>query len=308
VQPGNGTNLYAGLKKGLAKVDADRTSAIVLVTDGVANVGETKQRKFLDLIASKDIRLFTFIMGNSANRPMLKALTQASNGFAISVSNSDDIVGKILEATSKVTHQALHGVKVDIDGVRTSNLTPNKIGSLYRGQQLVVFGHYRGDGLADIRLSGKVSGQGKAYTTQIEFPAVSTLNPELERLWAYASIEDMMNDMQNFGEDADLKQAVTDLSIEYGLVTDYTSMVVVRDEVFDALGIKRLNAKRLQTERSAQQQRAAQPVTSHRADTAQPMFQTSQASHSGGSGSFDGLLLLMLSSLFTLNVVKRFFV
>ncbi len=303
IQPGSGTNLYAGLKRALGKIEADRTSALVLVTDGVANIGETRQRKFIELIGSKDIRLFTFIMGNSANRPMLQALTAVSNGFAVSVSNSDDIVGKILEATSKVTHESLHGVDLTIRGVKTADLTPKSIDSLYRGQQLVVFGRYWGDGVADIRLNGKISGQPKDYSTQIEFPAIATRNPELERLWAFASIEDMQAEIADFGEDADLQQAITDLSVEYGLVTDYTSMVVVREEVFNSLGIQRQNKQRLQIEAQAQQQRAALPVANHRADKAQPMFQSKRPSHSG-SGSFQGGLFLLMIALLGMKLAR----
>jgi hypothetical protein len=43
--------------------------------------------------------------------------------------------------------------------------------------------------------------------------------------------------MINFGEKADTNQAVTDTAMKYGLVTDYTSMLIVRDEMFDAYGI-----------------------------------------------------------------------
>lgn len=296
IQPGNGTDLFSGLKKGLNSIDADRTSAIVLVTDGVANVGETAQRKFIELLAKKDIRLFTFVMGNSANRPLLDAMTKASNGFALSISNSDDIVGKILEATNKVTHESLHGVELSIKGVKTSDLTPETIGSLYHGQQLIVFGHYWGDGMAEIKMSGKVSGVKKEYRTQIEFPASNTANPELERLWAFASIEDMMEEIHNFGEDADIKQAVTDIAIEHGLVTDYTSMLVVRDEVFESLGIKRTNKQRLEKEHLAQQIRAKQAPVVHRADTHQPMFRLPRPSHSGG-GAMNPLMLLMIFPL-----------
>lgn len=304
LNPGDGTNLYAGLKTGLRSIEADRTSSIVLVTDGVANVGETRQKQFIKLLKTKDIRLFTFIMGNSANTPMLKTLTDESNGFAISVSNSDDIVGKILEATSKVTHQSLHGVELSIRGVKTSELTPNRISSLYRGQQLIVFGHFWGDGVADIRLTGKISGEKKDYSTQVEFPPTSTLHPELERLWAYASIEDMMREIRNFDDDADLKQAVTDLAIEHGLVTDYTSMVVVRDEVFDSLGIKRQNKQRLETEKQAQQQRASQVATSNRVDSQQPMFNSSRPSHTGG-GSFDTWFLIILPVLLLIGQFRN---
>ncbi len=293
IKPGSGTDLYSGLKKGLRSIDADRTSAIVLVTDGVANVGETAQRKFIELLRKKDVRLFTFVMGNSANRPLLDAMTKTSNGFAMSVSNSDDIVGKILEATNKVTHESLHGVKLSISGVKTSDLTPENLGSLYHGQQLVVFGHYWGEGMADIRLSGKISGAKKEYRSQIEFPSTNNTNPELERLWAFASIEDMMEKIHNFGEDADIKQAVTDMAIEYGLVTDYTSMLVVRDEVFDSLGIKRTNRQRLEKEHIAQQIRTKQAAVSNRVDNRQPMFQSPRASHSGGAINLWMSLLLI---------------
>ncbi len=301
VQPSNGTNLYAGIQDGLNALDADRTSAIVLVTDGVANVGETEQRKFIELIKRKDTRLFTFIMGNSANRPLLEALTRASGGFAVSISNSDEIVGQLLTAVSKVTHEALHGVKVTINGVKTADLSPADIGSLYRGQQLVLFGHYWGNGMAQVELSGRISGQPKRYHTQFAFPATTQENPELERLWAFASIEDLQAQMQDFGEKADLKRAATDLALEHGLVTDYTSMIVLREEQFAARGIKRENAARRALEQAAQQQRSQRAAVSRRVDTQQPMYSGSRASHSGG-GAWDAWSVLLLLPLLWLSL------
>lgn len=303
VQPNNGTNLFSGIKTALNSIDADRTSAIVLVTDGVANVGETKQRNFIELLKKKDIRLFTFIMGNSSNRPLLEAITKESNGFALNISNSDDIVGKILQASSKVSHESLHGVKLSIKGVKTSDLTPETIGSLYRGQQLIVFGHYFGDGLADIKLTAKVSGVEKQYRTQIEFPSVNKRNPEIERLWAYASIENMMEDINNFGEKADIKQAVTDTAMEYGLVTDYTSMVVMREEMFDTYGIKRTNKQRLEVEQVAQQLRVSHKATSHRVDKQKPMFNKPRPSFGGGGGGAMNVWMLVL--LLPLLMLRR---
>jgi Ca-activated chloride channel family protein len=299
------TNMYDGVKEGLESLESDRTSAIVLVTDGVANVGETAQRKFLDLIRSRDVRLFTFIMGNSANRPLLEAMTRASGGFAISISNSDDIVGQLLAAESKVTHEALHGVEVNISGVKVADLTPKEIGSLYRGQQLVVMGHYWGDGEAKVELKGRISGQSKSYGTRFHFPAQTRENPELERLWAYAGIEALQAEMEDFGEKADLKRAATDLALEYGLVTDYTSMVVMRDEQFAARNIRRTNQARVAVEQAAQQQRAQSAPVSRRVDTSQPMYSTPRAGFGGGGGggALDGFLLLLLSML----VLPHFF-
>lgn len=310
IRPDGGTNLYSGIQQGLDSINADRTSAIVLVTDGVANVGETEQRKFIGLIKAKDVRLFTFIMGNSANRPLLEALTRASGGFAISISNSDDIVGQILTAMSKVGHEALHGVEVKISGVKVADITPREIGSLYRGQQLVLTGHYWGQGTAKVTLTGRISGQAKTYDTQFEFPAMAKENPELERLWAYASIEDLQAEIEDFGEKADLKRAATDLALEYGLVSDYTSMVVMREEQFAARNIQRNNQARVAAEQAARTQRAQVAPRTNRVDTQQPMYSGNRSSHSGGggggrSGAVDGWTLVMLLLLAVSAFVSR---
>ncbi|MER2491509.1 VIT and vWA domain-containing protein [Catenovulum sediminis] len=301
-QPDGSTNLYEGLYKAMKGVESDRSSSIILVTDGVANVGKTHKKAFLTLLEKHDVRLFTFVMGNNANRPLLQGMTKVSNGFSANISNSDDIAGKLLEATAKMTHKAMHDVKINISGIKVRNLTPENIGSLYRGQQLIVLGHYWGHGQAKVEVSGKIAGQKKVYTTEIEFTDEATPYPEIERLWAYAKIADLQEKMDYFGHDKDTEQAITDIAIQAGLVTNYTSMLVVRDEVFEQYGIQKNNAERVKLEKLAQQQRLNAAVQSHRADRAQPMYSSPAANHSGG-GSINiwVLLFLPLVCLFRLN-------
>ncbi len=278
-----GTNLYAGLSAGLDSLDSDRSSGIVLVTDGVANVGVTEKKDFLKMMSQHDVRLFTFIMGNSANRPLLEAMTEVSNGFAMETSNSDDIAGQLLQATAKIHHAALHDVSLEINGLKVADLTPERIGSVYHGEQLQVLGHYWGTDEARIRLSGRVAGKDVEYKTAFMMPVQSDLNPELERIWAYATIENLQSKMDYFGADQDTEDAITDLATEYGLVTDYTSMIVVRDEVFAAQGIRRTNRDRVATERIAQQTRATRAPQNRRADQQRPMYQKKRPSTGGGS-------------------------
>ncbi|MCG8612102.1 MAG: VIT and VWA domain-containing protein [Pseudomonadales bacterium] len=300
-KPAGSTNLYAGLKEGITGLDSDRPSAIILVTDGVANVGTTEKKAFLTLLEKYDVRLFTFIMGNSANRPLLNSMTNISNGFATNISNSDDIEGKLMLALEKLKHEAYRNIKIDIDGIKTADVTPNRIGSLYRGEQLIIFGHYWGHGQADVEITGKVTGDKKRYQSRFNFPQISERNPEIERLWAFATIEDIQNKMDYFGEDADSKQAIVGLAKEYSLVTDYTSMVVVREEVFQQYQIDRSNAQRVGNEQAARQSRATSPVQDNRQDTNQPAFTTERAypksSSGGGSGALGIWSLLLLLPL-----------
>ena len=97
------------------------------------------------------------------------------------------------------------------------------------------------------------------------------------------------------GSDADFKNAVIDIAVENSLVTDYTSMIVMRDEQFEAHGIERKIKARVAKEKIAKTQRAQTPVQSRRADTSQPAFNSNRSSHrSGGGGAFNPLMLLPL--------------
>jgi Ca-activated chloride channel family protein len=308
IQPGGGTNLYAGLELGYKGLDSDRPSAVVLVTDGVANVGVTEKKDFLKLLERHDVRLFSFVMGNSANRPLLQGMTTVSNGFYMNISNGDDIAGRLIQAADKLSHEAYRDIELDIEGVKVKDLTPARIGSLYRGQQLIVLGHYWGDGSGEVAIRGRVSDREVSYTSELQFPQLSELNPELERLWAFAVIEDLQNRMDYLGHDSDTEQAIVDLAIEYGLVTDYTSLLVVRDEVFDQLGIDRNNADRLSREAQAGQQRASTAVRDPRQDSRQPAFSAPRAhpaSGGDGSGSLGPIGLILLLPLLWASVVRR---
>ena len=281
IAAGGGTNLFAGIKMAYNSLDDDRTTGVILVTDGVANVGQTQQKHFLDLLRQYYIRLFTFVIGNSANQPLLERLALDSGGFAMNISNSDDIVGRIIQAKAKILYENLHDVELKIHGEKVKNLTPAKIGNLYQGQQLVMFGRYHGTGEVDIELKAKISGQEHSWTCKAEFPEVDTDNPELERLWALSAIEDVMINIRENGENDGLRKKVIDLGTEYSLVTNYTSMLVVSEIEMENEQIQRRNADRVNIERKAQQNRRAQPVRNYRVDQ-------NKTNPSGNKGMFDG--------------------
>jgi Ca-activated chloride channel family protein len=157
-------------------------------------------------------------------------------------------------------------VKLAFDGEKVRDLTPAKIGNLFVGQQLVVFGRYTGHGPVELKLTAKISGQPREWRCTATLPEADTDNPELERLWALASIDERMETLREVGETAPLREQVISLGTEFSLVTDYTSMVVLDDETLEGEGLQRRNLQRVQTERAAQQQRAATPAKSYRAD------------------------------------------
>lgn len=290
--PNGGTNLYAGMKKGLKGLDSDRSTAMILVTDGVANVGVTEKKVFLKLLENYDARLFTFVMGNSANRPLLEGMTEISNGFAVSISNSDDIIGQLALAVDKMTHQSFRDVKIQFDGAGVADVTPERPQTLYQGEQLIVMGHYFKPGDVTVTMTGRIGGEKKKYQTTVALPKVDEHHPEIERLWGFRKIEQLQASVDYLGEDADSKQAMLDTALEYGLVTNHTSMIVVRDEVFQQLGIARNNKKRVEKEQQARSGRKQQQAVNTRADSHNPMFNSQRAT--GGGGAINGWFVLVL--------------
>ena len=210
-----------------------------------------------------------------------------------------------MEFTSKVTHEAMHDIELKITGVETRNLTPKITKTLYRGEQLSVFGHYAGSGEAEVSLSAKISGERKTYKTRLNLPQQDLRNPEIERLWAYASIQDMKDMIDYLGDESEYRGAIVDVAVNYGLVTDYTSMVVMRDEQFDARNIARKNRDRRNIETTAAQQRQAQPVGNTRADQSSPAFSTPRPRHGGGGGSMGFELMVMTLLLLPLLFRRR---
>lgn len=290
LQPGDSTNLYDGLELGLRDLDADRATSLVLVTDGVTNTGIVDPRSFHQLMKQHDVRVFGFLLGNSANWPLMRTISDASGGFYDSVSNADDLLGKVLLAKSKLTHEALHDVAVEIDGVRVRDLTGAVIPKVYRGQQLVLFGHWSGAGEAELRVQARKTGEDKVYRTRFAFPEQAPDHPEIERLWALATIEELEASAHAGLLDAgEMRDAVRDLGVRHQIVTDETAMVVLSDESFARHGVERRNRQRTATEHAAQARRAAAPVVDHRVDHRQPAFDRPAPRLGGGSGAIDPL-------------------
>lgn len=296
-----GTNLFAGMQLALQSVDADRATSVVLVTDGVANVGIVDPTAFHSLLKKADVRVFGFLMGNGSNWPLMRTMAEASGGFYSGVSNDDDIIGQIMLAKSKISFESLHDASFSFSGARVFDTTGDTPHKIYRGQQLVLFGRYESAGKATVTLKAKLTGEDKTYATTFDFPEQDTIHPEIERLWALAKIE-QIEVQESLGKlpASESKSAIEGLGVKYQLVTDHTAMIVLDDTSFARRGIARDNQQRVARERQAQGVRAAHPAANHRVDTAQPTY-AAPAPHvsrnQGGGGGGGGAIEVSPSNL-----------
>ena len=306
LQSGGSTNLYAGLSLALNDLDDDRAVNIILVTDAVTNTGVVNPVEFHKLLQTVDVRVFGFLLGNSANWPLMQTIAETTGGFYDAISNVDDIMGKLMLADSKITYEALLNADVKISGVNVSEVTDDTFKKIYRGQQLVLFGKYDKGGKARVRLKANLTGEDKTYATDFVFPDTDTDNPELERLWALAMIE-KIEALERIGSmpETESENAIRDLGLAYQIVTDYTSMVVISDTAFADRGIERRNRTRIAREQQARAKKAQQPASNYTVDRQKPAFKWKVPSLGGGGGAIDPLtggLAAMITALGALRL------
>jgi Ca-activated chloride channel family protein len=303
-----GTNLYAGLQKGLSGLETDRTSAVLLISDGGANVGPSEQKDFLALLKDKDIRVFTFVLGGGSNLPLMERIAEVSGGFSMSVSNQDDLYGLILQARSKLGLEAMHGIKVELEGVGATEQSSLSFPTIYHGQQIVRFGRYTQPGEGRLKLKARISGRDVEWESRIMFPENDDSYPEIERLWAFATTRELKKQIDDTGKEGELRQAIVDLGEQYSIVTDYTSMVVVEGRQFEEYQIERRNQNRVAKERQARTVRMQTAPQSTRADNSTPMYK-GRSSHSTGGGrgggAVDFTLLWVLGGAFITGRMLR---
>ena len=309
-----GTNLYNGLTAGLAGHDPERVSTVFLVTDGVANEGVISAPAFATMQRDCDVRIYGFLMGNSANWPLMQVITESSGGFYAPISNRDDLIGQVQLAKSKLTHESLHDARLELSGVAVSDTTDFDLGKVYRGQQLVVFGRYAAGGVADVQLHSRLSNRDKTYAARVTFPDVAEGSPELERLWALDSIHALQKQaLLGLIPQAEASARVRKLGVDYQLVTLETSMLVLDDQGFTDQGIARNNQARSDAEHTAQTNGSPAtggstvPVNSGSSPgSSSPSSSTPSTSSSGSSSQYGGALdpstlLLLFGSLLALG-------
>jgi len=102
IRSGTSTNLSGGLLKGIELMRAredhgkNRVSSVLLLTDGLANVGLEKDEEIVeamrkDLDGLPDVSVYTFGFGSDHKAPLLKAISDAAKGMYYFVETPEHI-------------------------------------------------------------------------------------------------------------------------------------------------------------------------------------------------------------------------
>ncbi|MDQ7780822.1 MAG: hypothetical protein RDV41_14090, partial [Planctomycetota bacterium] len=175
------------------------------------------------------IRIFCFGIGHDVNSMFLDRLAEDNFGARDYVTPEENIEIKVSSFNDKISHPVLTNVMLEIPGIDTYDRYPMQLPDLFKGSQLVLYGRYRSTGPAAVRLSGKVGDQQRGFQYDAKFPASESAHDFIPRQWAMAKIGYLLTQIRLHGEKDELKQEVVRLAKEHGVITPYTSYLVLED-------------------------------------------------------------------------------
>jgi Ca-activated chloride channel family protein len=238
-KPIGGTAIADALTRGLdlaaADHDPDRPCFVVFLTDGLPTVGETDVDKLVKVVADatgeRPIRVFCFGVGTDVNTHLLDRIVERTRAASQYVLPEEDLELKLASFYGKIASPVLANLEITVDGdVRLSKLHPARLPDLFKGEQLIVLGRYEGSGRATLTLTGTVAGKPRRFTITKSFPERDDARDFLPRLWAARRVGFLLDQIRLHGESKELRDEAATLARRYGIVTPYTSWLILEDE------------------------------------------------------------------------------
>lgn len=245
-----GTNINEALETALKMFKYSRRPQIVVfLTDGEPTEGVTDMKKIVansKKANKRKARMFVFGVGHNVNTHLLDKLGEVHRGVSDYVDPDEDIEVKVSAFYRKISSPVLSNISLDYGGIKVYDLQPKTLPDIFSGQQLVVLGRYKGDGEKKITLSGYVNGKKKNFTYEGRFERRSKANDFIPRLWATRKIGYLTSQIRLNGEKKELVDEIIRLSKKYGIMTQYTSYLILeKEDDYERYGISAAQAPKV---------------------------------------------------------------
>ena len=251
--------LTRGLKLATTDHDPDRPCFVVFLTDGLPTVGTTDVGRLVDAVTEtagkRPVRVFCFGVGTDVNTHLLDRLVETTRAASQYVLPGEDLELKLATFYGKIASPVLANLELTVEGdVRLSKIHPTPLPDLFKGEQLVVLGRFAGTGRATLTVTGTVAGQQRRFTLTKSFPEVDDGRDFLPRLWAARRVGFLLDQIRLHGESKEVRDEAATLARQYGIVTPYTSWLILEDEGRRNVAATDRTLQALEADREAREQ------------------------------------------------------
>ena len=230
-----GTEMMKAIKAALEPSDSQQHVRIVcFMTDG--DVGNDNEI-LAEVLHHPNARVFAMGFSDAPNRYLLDKMAEYGRGEVDYVSDKGDTSGAAKRFHDRIRNPLLTDVAIDWSGLPVSDIYPKRIPDLFSAKPVILSGRYTSGGKGTIRLKGRSAGQEFVREIPIELPEHEPNHDVLATLWARRRIDELMQSYNAAsGNDpakvTPEKEEITQLGLDYRLMTQFTSFVAIDDVVF----------------------------------------------------------------------------
>lgn len=243
-----GTNISEALEisiKALNKSETGNPRFIVFVTDGKPTAGLTEAADILKEVSrlnSNSIRIFSFGVGDNLNATLIDNLAEENGGVSDYVSEEEDLEIKISSLFSKLTHPVLTDADLQFHNVEVSQIYPRRVQDVFKDSNILILGRYSKPGAARITLTGRVKDERIKLDFEADFPRQEPENAFVAKIWATRKIGFLLDQIRKNGPDEELKNEIVTLAKRFGILTPYTSFLVLEDQSPERINLRQTMA------------------------------------------------------------------
>jgi Ca-activated chloride channel family protein len=198
------------------------------VTDGLPSAGEQAPDRIAEQAGGRvgKTRIFTVGIGHDVNTYLLDRLASRGRGSAEYVPPGTSVEVAMGALLSKLRYPALVNLQLGETPVSLLQTYPAQLPDLFYGEELVLFGRYRGQGNGNVVITGDRNGRRERLVASAAFPTSMSENEFIPRLWAARRIGELTRQIRLEGASQDLVSQVREVGLRYGILTEYTSYLV----------------------------------------------------------------------------------
>ena len=230
---GGGTEMMSAIRAALVPSDSqDHLRVVCFLTDGyVGNdleiIGEVQKHA--------NARVFAFGIGTAVNRFLIEGMARAGRGESEIVTLDDKADEAAHRLYERLRSPLLTDVSIDWDGLPVTDVYPQKLPDLFSSKPLVVSGRYTSVATGTIRIRGKRAGEDFSREVPLSFNGNARADRTLASFWARRKIDALMwqdlPGLQSGSMKPPLQNEITQLGLDYRLMTQFTSFVAVEERV-----------------------------------------------------------------------------
>jgi Ca-activated chloride channel family protein len=232
-----GTEMMKAVTAALAPSESQRHVRIAcFMTDGFVG---NDTAIIAEIQKYSNARIFAFGIGNSVNRFLLDKMAYEGRGEVEYVTLKDDGSKAAQRFHERVRNPLLTDISVDWGKFGVSDVYPGRQPDLFSAKPVALTGRFSKAGYGSVTLKGTMAGLPYQRDIPVNFPESETDNQALATIWARARVDELMSKYYRAKDAAEktvLENEITQLGLEFRLLTQFTSFVAVEEKVVNQDG------------------------------------------------------------------------